>query len=296
MNQCSEDLNATQALDRKQRLKDLIEANRSIQNRLTVQSVEDTLNELSNVVKKSDIIHGEGSVTDRAEHTSEVMRDVQLLKMNHELMSKVFQQSSLMGFFSEQIYQNAIRQTVARQGDDDWTPFTEIACNIARMARAKSTMLGAYKVELKERAVKERQQRRKAEQAAEKRPECVDKLSRQDKGAKKVNIVHKQLAQMFKTNNNQPIPYYKLVIDPKNFMNTVENAFQIAFLVHDNRIAIETGDDNYPQVRLIRSDEVNAVKETTQAICTLNLEKCREMIIFYDITEPMLVIENSEDE
>ncbi|XP_017488041.1 PREDICTED: EP300-interacting inhibitor of differentiation 3 [Rhagoletis zephyria] len=296
MNNSSDELNATQALDRKQRLKDLMETNRAIQTRLTVQSVEDTLNELSNVVKRSDLIHGEGSVTDRAEHTSEVMRDVQLLKMNHELMSKVFQQSSLMGSFSEQIYQNAIRQTVATQGDDDWKPFTEIACSIARMARAKSTMLGAYKVEVKERIVKERQQRKKAEQAEEKRPERVDKLQRQDKGAKKLNIVHKQLVRMFKSNGGQPIPYYQLIIDPKNFMNTVENAFQIAFLVRDNCLAIETGEDNYPHVRLVRSEEVNTVKETTQAICTLNVEKCREMIVFYEIQHPLLVIENSEGE
>ncbi|XP_054728273.1 EP300-interacting inhibitor of differentiation 3 [Anastrepha obliqua] len=296
MNNSSDDLNATQALNRKQRLKGLMEANRDIQNRLTVQSVEDTLNELSNVVKKSDIIHGEGNVTDRAEHTSEVTRDVQLLKMNHELMSKVFQQSSLMGSFSEQIYQNAIRQTVARQGDDDWKPFTDVACAIARTARAKSTMLGSYKVELKERVAKERQQRKKAEQAEEKRPERVDKLQRHNKGAEKLNIVHKQLVEMFKNNGNEPIPYYQLIIDPKKFMNTVENAFQIAFLVRDNRLAIETGPDNYPHVRLVHSGEVNAVKETTQAICTLNLEKCREMIVFYEIHHPMLIIESNEGE
>ncbi|XP_018798622.1 PREDICTED: EP300-interacting inhibitor of differentiation 3 [Bactrocera latifrons] len=296
MNSTADELNCTQALDRKQRLKDLIDTNREIQTRLTEQSIEETLNQLSRVVKSSDLIHGEGNVTDRAEHTSEVMRDAQLLKMNHELMSKVFQQSSLMGAFSEQIYQNAIRQTVATQGEDNWKPFTEIACAIARMARAKSTMLGAYRVEVKERVTKERQPRKRNEQAEEKRPENIDKLQRKDKGANKLNIVGNQLRQMLNSNGGRAIPYYKLIIDPKNFMNTVENAFQIAFLARDNLIAIETGEDNFPHVRLAHSDEVKAVKETTQAICTLNLEKCREMILFYDIKQPMLTIESNEND
>lgn len=56
------------------------------------------------------------------------------------------------------------RQTVATQGDDNWKPFAEIACAIARMARAKSTMLGAYRVEVKERVTKERQPRKRNEQ------------------------------------------------------------------------------------------------------------------------------------
>ncbi|XP_004535336.1 EP300-interacting inhibitor of differentiation 3 [Ceratitis capitata] len=296
MNNTCDGLNVSQPLERKQRLRELIDINREIHTRLAEQSIEDTLNQLSSVVKSSDIIHGEGNITDRAEHTSEVMRDAQLLKMNHELMSKVFQQSSLMGSFSEQIYQNAIRQAVATQGEDDWKPLTEIACSIARMARAKSSMLGAYKVEVKERIAKERQQRKKAEQAEEKQPERVDKLQRKDKGANKLNIVGGQLRRLLNNNSGRPIPYYKLIIDPKNFMNTVENAFQIAFLARDNLIAIEPGEDNYPHVRLVHSEEVNSVKETTQAICTLNLEKCREMILFYDIKSPMLVIESNPDE
>lgn len=296
MNNTADELNVTQALDRKQRLKDLIDTNREIQTRITEQGVEETLHQILKVVQISDVIHGEGNVADRAEHTSEVMRDAQLMKMNHELMSKVFQQSSLMGAFSEQIYQNAIRQNVATQGEDNWKPITEIACAIARMARAKSTMLGAYRVEVRERILKERQPRKKNEKAEEKRPENVDKLQRKDKGANKLNIVCNQLRQMLNSNGGRSIPYYKLIIDPKNFMNTVENAFQIAFLARDNLIAIETGDDNYPHVRLAHSDEVKAVKETTQAICTLNLEKCREMILFYDIKEPMLTIENNEDD
>lgn len=53
---------------------------------------------------------------------------------------------------------------MATQGDDNWKPITEIACAIARMARAKSTMLGAYRVEVRERVTKERQQRKRAEQ------------------------------------------------------------------------------------------------------------------------------------
>ena len=137
------------------------------------------------------------------------------------------------------------------------------------------TMLGAVEIQPTERVIKERQIRKKSQLAIEKRPETIGEMKRQDKGAAKVNIIHEQVAQIFKNNNRRAIPYYQLIIDPNDFMQTVQNAFQMAFLARDNIIVIETGEDNYPHVRLARSEERNCAKDTSQSICTLNMQLCR---------------------
>lgn len=136
-------------------------------------------------------------------------------------------------------------------------------------------MLGAIDVEPKERVVREKQQRRRTVLTQEKRPETIQQLKRDDRGAEKVNIILKQVNDLFRQHNREPIPYYKLIIDPGNFMNTVENAFQIAFLARDGNIAIETGNDGYPQVRMAPKDEIERHPDTSQAICSLNMGLCQ---------------------
>lgn len=133
-------------------------------------------------------------------------------------------------------------------------------------------MVGAIDVEPKERVVRERQQRRRTVLAAEKRPETVKQLKRDDRGAEKVNIILKQVSDIFRANNRQPIPYYKLIVDPNCFMNTVENAFQMAFLARDGNIVIERGEDGYPCVRIATKDELDMHPDTSQSICSLNMD------------------------
>ena len=170
------------------------------------------------------------------------------------------------------LLQNAL---ISQNESDNWRVITEIALNVARPAYTKSSMLGAIDVEPKERVVKERSQRRQTILQAEKRPETVKELRRKDRGAEKVNIILKQVSDLFRANNREPIPYYRLIIDPDNFMNTVENAFQMAFLARDGNIAIERGQDGYPHVRLATKDEIEQHKDTSQSICSLNMNFCQ---------------------
>lgn len=169
-------------------------------------------------------------------------------------------------------FQNAL---ISQNESDNWPVITEIAVRVARPAIAKPSMLGAIDIEPKERAVKERQQRRRTVLSQEKRPETVKQLKRDDRGAEKLNITLKQVNNLFQRNNRQPIPFYRLIIDPNNFMNTVENSFQMAFLARDGNIAIESGEDGYPQVRLAHKDEIEKHIDTSQAICSLNMELCK---------------------
>lgn len=105
-------------------------------------------------------------------------------------------------------------------------------------------------------------------------PEKINKLQRSDKGFKKVNIIHTQVSNYFKNTQKNSIPFYKLVIDPHNFMNTVENAFQLSFLARDGIIAIEKGCDNLPVVRVAQPGERKG-SEPGQSLCKLTVQICK---------------------
>lgn len=57
--------------------------------------------------------------------------------------------------------------------------------------------------------------------------------------------------QLLKDNDNEPIPYYKLICDPESFQYTIDNLFQLSFLFRDGFISLDYGDDELPMVTLV---------------------------------------------
>ncbi|XP_065363052.1 non-structural maintenance of chromosomes element 4 homolog A [Calliphora vicina] len=277
--------NSSQYGDRKQRYKQLLDESNQLQQDIGHQMLSETCRAVQNIVHLSDNMHKETGVTEKVENTSEIVMDAQLMKSIHESVSKIMLTTSE---FTDGMYCNGINALISQSESDNWRVITEIALSVARPAFTKSSMLGAIDVEPKVRVVKEKQQRRRTVLTQEKRPETIKQLKRDDRGAEKVNIILKQVSDLFRQNNRQPIPYFRLIIDPHNFMNTVENAFQMAFLARDGNVAIEGGEDGYPQVRLVPKDEIAKHTDTTQAICSLNMKLCKQMIDFYEISEAML--------
>lgn len=101
---------------------------------------------------------------------------------------------------------------------------------------------------------------------------------------------------MFKNNANQAIPYYRVVIDPTSFMNSVDNCFQMAFLFRDGHLFLDIDADGLPLVLpVLKADkESNKYQQIQQLICTINPRLWQEMIDKYGITEPLLQI-NRDD-
>ncbi|XP_073833560.1 EP300-interacting inhibitor of differentiation 3-like [Musca autumnalis] len=287
------DQTASQSTDRKQRYKLLIDELSNINKNIGTCEESETCSALRNIIEQNDNIHKEGSIGDKLENTSEVVLDAQILKSTHESISKLLQASSE---FNDGMYQNAISALICHNDTENWQDITRIALACSKSVATKSSMLGAADIEPKERIVKERQQRRRTVLTQEKKPETIKQLKRDDRGAEKVNILQKQLDDIFRANRRQPIPYYKLIIDPHDFMNTVENAFQMAFLARDGNIAIECAADGLPHVRLATKDEIEAQPDTSQSICSLNMDLVKRMIDIYKIREPMLNIPSDIEE
>lgn len=77
-------------------------------------------------------------------------------------------------------------------------------------------------------------------------------------------------------NNNDPLPYYKLIVDPENFMRTVQNAFKVSFLLRDGAIVIEEDEFGYPTVRPTGDLDKNETYEdrSHQMVSNLTTELC----------------------
>lgn len=82
--------------------------------------------------------------------------------------------------------------------------------------------------------------------------------------------------QLYENNNKDPLPYYQLIVDPTNFMRTIQNAFQISFLLRDGLVAIEEGEDGYPTVRPVNETDsgANAENRNYQMVSNLSTRLC----------------------
>lgn len=111
-------------------------------------------------------------------------------------------------------------------------------------------------------------------QVREKKPETVSRLQKEQKSAQKLNLVLKQINQLYQQYKTA-IPYYQLIVDPENFMNTVDNAFQVSFLFRDGTVYFEQDDFGLPAVRPVHKHEKDRQNaETYQCISSLTPSLC----------------------
>lgn len=79
----------------------------------------------------------------------------------------------------------------------------------------------------------------------------------------------------YNSNNDEPLSYYQLIIDPENFMQTIHNAFQVSFLLRDGAVVIEEDQFGYPTVRLMpESEKVNFENRNYQMVSDLTTKLC----------------------
>lgn len=150
---------------------------------------------------------------------------------------------------------------------------------------------------------KQRQTRKKCEMAMETKPMSLtqQQMSGRDVGTKKLRDIWQQIKmvkfsfsfltidsilfvyrsqydliilfhlQFYEKNNNEPIPYYRLIIDPDNMMNTFDNAFQLSFLFRDGSIGFEYDKHQMPAIRTVSDDrQKKQSNENKQFLAKLN--------------------------
>ncbi|KAI1851161.1 hypothetical protein JX265_013279 [Neoarthrinium moseri] len=102
-----------------------------------------------------------------------------------------------------------------------------------------------------------------------------------------------RIMQKFGLRTNGGIDYFKFVINPKSFGQTIENMFYVSFLIRDNKISLEFDDDGFPTLAPVEASEpgpggARHASKKQQAIFHLDPVQYRAIIDAFDITESLI--------
>ncbi|XP_058443936.1 EP300-interacting inhibitor of differentiation 3 [Malaya genurostris] len=283
---------------RKQKYKLLLEEGAQLGLRAETADPVDTFQAVTNILEASNALQSEGRIKDRAENATEVLMDAQVLKMSHDVVHAAMQKMGNSEFSDDELVAVILSQFDREQGIENWDKITREAASVFYMTKHSQSLYGAFEPEpaVVTKVAKQRAQRQKTDFGQAKKPETVDKLQKKEKSAQKLNLIFNQIVQIYEQRST-PIPYYELIIDPADFMNTVDNAFQISFLIRDGRVALLSDEQHEPIVRPTtqkENEQAQRMNETTQAILGLNPKKWRDMIERFGVNEPMLVLNREE--
>lgn len=269
--------------DRIIELQDLIERNIEIEQKIETCSFGESISAIQDILSKAnDIVQG---YEERRTNSTELVLDTELLRRNHEVVGKAIQYNSN---FTDRMFCTAINNLVLKDKSENWDALCSLACTYGTPFFTNATMLPFINVKPKEHVPKQRVARKSIKNVEEKRPKQSDKLERKGEGSTAVNHVMRQIKNIFRAGNNQPIPYFKLICNPHNFMDSVQNALIISFLVKENLVAIADGTDGLPHVLVNTGSKEASTDVSNQAICRLDVELCEKYAKHYNIKEPML--------
>uniref|UniRef100_A0A182M1J4 Non-structural maintenance of chromosomes element 4 n=1 Tax=Anopheles culicifacies TaxID=139723 RepID=A0A182M1J4_9DIPT len=245
------------------------------------------------ILKQTDSLH-QGITQQKMENASEMSMNVQIVKMGHDLVGAALQKSESSQFCDEELTA-AINSIIGDSGTQlQWQNIGTHGIKAFRMAKHSPCMLGHFEFQPVpvERSVKERRRRQRQELGVARKPEAVTTLRKEEADARKLQGILEQLKEIYK-NRGSPIPYLLLITDPGDYMNTIDTAFQLSFLIRDGAVALENV-NNVLCVRPTTDIEKKQNKrndDNVQAVLSLNVSKCKDAIKQYRLEKPILTID-----
>ncbi|GAB0097293.1 Non-structural maintenance of chromosomes element 4 [Sergentomyia squamirostris] len=295
--------NISQNANRRKKYQELLEIGSGINDNLdaeelgkTLQKVRDLTNEVDEMWKEKYSEKAENA-EERAKNPNEVVMDIQVLKMNHELISKAMTTKGMSEFRDDEFINALKAQLVDPQGNWHFEKLVEVWGKQMRvLSGGGCSLLGAFSdiPNDVEKVVKQRAKRAKNDIGEEKKPEHVTKLKSEAKSSQRVNDVYKQILKLYEKRGMKDIPFYELVCDPNSFMRTIDNIFQVAFLCREGLTAIvESNEEGFPNVKPVKKiADSQIVKDTTQSISSINHSFWKKCVWKYNISNPLIVDSN----
>ncbi|KAH8287903.1 hypothetical protein KR018_006957 [Drosophila ironensis] len=222
---------------------------------------------------------------ERRTNTTELVLDTELLRRNHEVACKAIDYNISI---ADRTICQAISDVIHKDGEENWDSLCALGLPFMTPHFTNDSMLPFIDVSIKEYFPKQRTKRQSKVLAEEKRPVISDKLERKDDGSVSVSHLLKQIKQIYQAGGNKSIPYFKLIINPDNFMDTVQNALHLSFLIREQCVSIKNGEDGLPVVDVVAKPKAPGQEEPAQAICSIDVAYCEKMAQHYKIHEPML--------
>ncbi|XP_063984548.1 EP300-interacting inhibitor of differentiation 3 isoform X2 [Diachasmimorpha longicaudata] len=129
-----------------------------------------------------------------------------------------------------------------------------------------------------------------------KKPDTVVAIANDDNPVdKSVDKIAHVIKKYYKR-HQEPLNFFKLIVNPLDFGKTVENMLHVAFLVRDGRMELFVGDDDDLFIQPVAKEilEEQAAHENVNRIAnipTLNMETWKLLVEVLEITEAMINFE-----
>jgi hypothetical protein len=213
--------------------------------------------------------------------------------MSHDLICGTADQLGNAEFSEREYAESLLNYLSISQGSDNFEKIADEAAKCCKGFRYSLPLLGTFEREERQAIEKERKERMKRQKNTDelKRPENIAALKKTDKGAEKINSYHIQIERICRDRKGC-VPYAELITNPDDFMLTVDNAFQVSFLIRDGLIELKKHKGE-PHIFLvanpIRSTQSGVSAETVQCVSSINPKLWRENIKRFKIKEPLLI-------
>jgi len=173
----------------------------------------------------------------------------------------------------------------------DWAKIGRKALGRSRKVPGLNFMLGPLAIEQKKRVVVKRARLEKNKED-EVRPQELNEKDIQkseNETTKNVQLIMNILEDW--CGDNGPANLFKLIVNPHDYGQTVENLFYLSFLVRDAKVAVSIEEDQLPIVYPAEApteEDYRADLHKLQIIMELDMETWQRAIEVFDITEPMI--------
>jgi len=173
---------------------------------------------------------------------------------------------------------------------DNWLAWNKLTPKVmahSRSAPAMDFMLGPLSVEQKKRQATQRAKLDKSKKDEVQPEELVaaDLKRSENETSENIKTVYKRLEQC------QRINFFKFIINPTSFGQSVENMFYVSFMIRDAKIAFEVVDDE-PMIFACeppeQNDYANGEIMKRQLVMELDVATWKHAIEVFDITEPVI--------
>ncbi|KAL7049698.1 hypothetical protein ACKWTF_003822 [Chironomus riparius] len=231
--------NSAQKVNRKLKYKELIEKGAKISETLENQNVLDSFNNIMELIDVCETVSTDYAQDGKIEHTADYLMDAAVIKMGHDLMGSTAEKMADNNFHEDE-YVAAILDLISSNQSDK---LLEISVECCRTAQFQLSMLGTFTFvstgldETKTQKVK-RERHAKSQLGIKKAPENITQIVKVDKGAEKINLMRLEIERICKERKKTSIPYYELIIDPDDYMISIDYAFQLSFLIRDGIMGI----------------------------------------------------------
>ncbi|CUA75415.1 Non-structural maintenance of chromosome element 4 [Rhizoctonia solani] len=165
-----------------------------------------------------------------------------------------------------------------------WSKLTPKVMARSRAAPAMDFMLGPLSVEQKKRQATQRAKldKNKKEEVKPEELAAEDLKRSENETSENIKLVYRRLEEC------QRINFFKFVINPTSFGQSVENMFYVSFMIRDAKIAFEVVDDEpfiYACDPPDQSDYAEGGVQKRQLVMELDVETWKRAIEVFNITE-----------